>query len=183
MTWQSALDLRSRQEQMRAALDEALAGLSEATADTLTLADGRTIRQLLAHLVLTERAVRQDLLLILAIDHPALPSIRRLDAPDRLAEISAEAGTLPGLLALLDAAGRATLAVIESLDDDQEARTGHRPELGNILAGSHAAINVSYHFRGHIEELRALRRHLAREDSGHEDSGFRIQDSGGRMSV
>jgi DNA-binding CsgD family transcriptional regulator len=161
MTARSALDLERRQQQMRAALDEVLAGLSEAEADALRVADGRTIREVLAHLVLTERMVRQDLLLMLAIDHPELPSIRRLDDRSHLSRVIEEAGTLAGLRAALEDACAATLAVVASLDEEQEARTGHSPELGNVLAASHAALNVSYHYRGHIEELHACRRQLS----------------------
>lgn len=161
MTGRSALDLQSRQQQMRAALDEALAGLSEAEADTLRVADGRTIREVLAHLVLTERTVRRDLLLMLAIDHPELPSIRRLDDPTQLRRVIEETGTLAGLQAALDAACQATLHVVASLDEEQECRTGHSPELGNVLVASYAALNVSYHYCGHIQELHALRRQLS----------------------
>jgi hypothetical protein len=161
MSWRGAVDLQSRQRQMRSALDEAIAGLTEPEADALVVASGRSVREMLAHLTLTERSVLRDLQLMLAIDQPELPSIRRLDDPARLRDVIDETGTLAGLLAALDAAGRATLAFVESLSDDEEARVGHSADLGNVTAGSHAALNVTYHYLGHIEELRALRRRLS----------------------
>jgi hypothetical protein len=161
MTWRSARDLQRRQQQMRAALDEALAGLTEQAADELAVADGRSVREVLAHLVLTEEAVLDDLRLMLAVDHPELPSIRRLDDPAALREVAARAGTVPGLLDELAAACGATLALIEALDEEQELRSGHSPELGNLLVGAHAALNVSYHYLGHIDELHGLRRQLS----------------------
>jgi hypothetical protein len=161
MAWRSARDLQRRQRQMRAALDEALAGLTEQASDELTVADGRSVRAVLAHLVLTEEAVLDDLRLMLAEDHPELPSIRRLDDPAELREVAARAGTIPGLLDELEAACRATLAFVERLDEEQELRSGHSPELGNVLVGAHAALNASYHCLGHIEEVHGLRRQLS----------------------
>lgn len=160
MTWHNVQDLHRRQRQLLLALDEALVGLTEAEADAARLADGRSIRMVLAHLVLTEIDVLANLRLMLTLEHPELPSIARLDDPARLRAVVERAPTLAELVAALDAAGAATYAFVADLDADQEARTGHSPELGNVLLGSHAALNISYHCLGHVEEVRALRHRL-----------------------
>jgi hypothetical protein len=159
MSWRTARDLQSRQRDLQFALAGALADLTEFDADSLRLSDGRSVRTVVAHLVLTEMAVLDDLHLMLTVDHPDLPSIARLEDPERLAALMARWPTLAELSAALKAACDATLALVETLDEEQEARTGHGPELGNVLLGSHAALNISYHYRGHVEELRALRQH------------------------
>lgn len=158
MTWRSAVDLQGRHRQLWTALDEALFGLTEADADELTLPGGHTIREVLAHLVLTEEAILDDLRLMLAIDHPELPSIRTVEDQARLRAVIGRAGTLPGLVEMLETACRATLTFVEALDEVQEARTGHSPELGNVLLCSHAALNISYHYLGHLEEMHTRRR-------------------------
>jgi hypothetical protein len=157
MTWRTAHDLQQRQRQLFFALDEALAGLTEREVDTTRLADGRSVRVVLAHLVLTETAVLDDLRLMLAVEHPDLPSLAWLDDADRLRAVIARAPTVPALVAALEAACAATGAFVAALDEEQEARTGHGPELGNVAVGAHAALNVSYHALGHVAEMRASR--------------------------
>jgi hypothetical protein len=164
MTWRSARDVQSKQQQIRAALDAVLAGVSESEADWRPAPGGLTMRETLAHLVLTEQSIVDDIELMLEAAHPELPSIATLDDPARLRAIIEQTGTLAGLLDAFDAACAATVALVEQLDEDQELRSGHSPELGNLLLGAHAALNTRYHYPGHIEELRAVRRLLGLAD-------------------
>ena len=164
MTWRSARDVQSKQQQVLAALEAVLADVSEAEVDWRPTLGVLSLRETLAHLVLTEQSIVDDIELMLEAAHPELPSIHTLDDPARLRAIIEQTGTLSGLLAAFDAACAATLALVERLDEDQELRSGHSPELGNLLLGAHAALNTRYHYPGHIEEMRALRRQLGLAD-------------------
>jgi hypothetical protein len=164
MTWRSAMVLQHRQEQLQAGLMAVLAGVTDAMASQSPAPGVPSIAEVLAHLVLTERRVLDDLRLMLREDHPELPSISLLDDPARLREIVASTGTLTGLLTAFGEACRATLEFVAALDEDLEQRSGHSPELGNLLLGAHALLNVRYHYPGHLDELRAARRHLGLTD-------------------
>jgi hypothetical protein len=164
VTWRSATVLQARQEQVQAALVVALDGVTDSMAGQPPVPGAASIAEVVAHLVLTERRVLDDLLVMLHEEHPELPSISLLDDPAQLREIIASTGTLTGLLAAFGDACRATLELVAALDEDQEQRSGHSPELGNLLLGTHALLNVRYHYPGHLDEIRAARRHLGLSD-------------------
>jgi hypothetical protein len=164
MTWRSATVLHARQEQVQAALMAALDGVTDALANQSPAPGSASIAEVLAHLVLTEQRVLDDLRLMLHEEHPELPSISLLDDPAQFREIITSTGTLTGLLAAFGEACRATLELVAALDEDQEQRSGHSPELGNLLLGAHALLNVRYHYPGHLDEIRAARRHLGLRD-------------------
>ncbi len=157
MTWRTAIDLRARQAQVQAALAAAVAGVSDELASEPPAPGAWSITRTVAHLVATERRVLADMELMRAREHPELPSIARLDDPALLDAVMTEAGSLDGLLATFDAACAATLALIERLDEDEECRSGHSPELGNVLLGGHPLNNLRYHYPGHIDEIWATR--------------------------
>lgn len=172
MTWRAAIELQARQAQVRAALAALLAGVDDDLAARAPAPGAWSIAETVAHLVATERGIVAEMQLMLAQEHPELPSIRRLDEPAVLAAVIAEAGDLTGLLAAFDAAGAATLALVERLDEDEECRSGRSPELGNVLLGAYALDNACYHYPGHIEEIRAARARLGLTAGEHAPAGL-----------
>lgn len=160
MTWRTAVDLQIRQEQAHQALTGVLAGLSDEVAEHRPVPDRLSIAELLAHLILTERRVIDDLLLMLEHDWPMLPSIRPLEEPSRLRACVHQAGSIGALLVTFATAGEATRALVAGLSEEQELRGGYGPELGHITLGTHATTNIAYHAMGHIEEMREIRQYL-----------------------
>jgi hypothetical protein len=161
MTWRTAIDLQARQVQVRAALATALAGLNDEVAEQPPAPGTWSIAQTVAHLVATERSVLADLRLMLIQEHPELPSIRRLDDPDLLSGVMREAGgSLDRLVAAFDAACAETLDLVRHLSEEEECRSGHGPELGNLLLSGHPLNNTRYHYPGHIAEIWKIRARL-----------------------
>jgi hypothetical protein len=164
MSWRSVVELRNRHQQVQEAIAALLADVPAEAVSRRPPGARWSMEELLAHLVLTEQRVLDDLGVMLLEEHPELASIDELDDPALLKRVIADAGSLDGLLDLFARACQTTLALMETLDEDQELRSGHSPDLGNVLVGSFAANNARYHYLGHIEDLRQLRRALGLRD-------------------
>lgn len=165
MAWRSALDLLERQAAIQATLSALLVGVSDEVALHPPQPGSRSIAEVVAHMVLTERRIASDIELMARYEHPDLPSITLLDEPAVLREIVAEVGGVAGLVEAFQSACQQTLALVRGLSEAEEARTGRGPELGNVLVGCHATNNARYHYPGHLAELRQIRRLLGLPES------------------
>jgi hypothetical protein len=160
MTWRSAAELQDRQAHVRALLVTVLAGVSDEVAAHRPAPGSRAIAEVVAHLILTERRVAEDIRLMLDREHPELPDIALLDEAGRLQMLLAEVAGLDSLLATFDAVCQQTVAFVHGLTEAEESRSGWSADIGYVRAGCHATINARYHYPAHIAELQTIRRCL-----------------------
>jgi uncharacterized damage-inducible protein DinB len=128
------------------------ASLDEAAADRPVGPEQWSPRQMIGHLVDSERAHRRFIETV-ASDAP-LPALENFDRDawnaGRVAKRADQ--SLAEIVAAFEVERTATLATLQALPDDAWAKAGHHPALGEITV-EYAARVIGIHENMHLKEL------------------------------
>jgi hypothetical protein len=134
------------------AVEEALAGIDDAGLDRNPLAGGWTPRQVIHHLADSEATAYVRLRRLIAEDEP---HIQGYDEPEYARRLHYER-PVASSLAVLRAVRHASLELLESLTDEEWARTGTHSESGAYSVDRWLEIYAS-HSHDHANQIREAR--------------------------